>query len=184
MSGWKMDGYYHGRILSLTMSAWSGTKERGKPALKPSGFFVIRSPLLPWDDHGLTVSRLIFLLPNARARIATMAKPRSQASGGSSTYRRSFQSVYTLHLAVNLRTLCARSSVETSPAGKGPDAILNAKSRSWSGGTGRRTGLKIPRPSLAMRVRPPPPAPAYLLHSKGLQTENLRVPYTCHERGS
>jgi hypothetical protein len=29
----------------------------------------------------------------------------------------------------------------------------------WSGGTGRRTGLKIPRPSLVMRVRPPPPAP-------------------------
>jgi hypothetical protein len=30
---------------------------------------------------------------------------------------------------------------------------------SWSGGTGRRTGLKIPRPSLVMRVRPSPPAP-------------------------
>jgi hypothetical protein len=30
---------------------------------------------------------------------------------------------------------------------------------SWSGGTGRRTGLKIPRPSLGMWVRPPPPAP-------------------------
>lgn len=29
----------------------------------------------------------------------------------------------------------------------------------WSGGTGRRTGLKIPRPSLGMRVRPSPPAP-------------------------
>ena len=29
----------------------------------------------------------------------------------------------------------------------------------WSGGTGRRTGLKIPRPSLGMWVRPPPPAP-------------------------
>ena len=29
----------------------------------------------------------------------------------------------------------------------------------WSGGTGRRTGLKIPRPSLVMWVRPPPPAP-------------------------
>ena len=30
----------------------------------------------------------------------------------------------------------------------------------WSGGTGRRTGLKIPRPSLGMWVRPPPPAPS------------------------
>src|SRR5579883_3512701 len=29
----------------------------------------------------------------------------------------------------------------------------------WSGGTGRRTGLKIPRPSVGMWVRPPPPAP-------------------------
>ena len=28
-----------------------------------------------------------------------------------------------------------------------------------SGGTGRRTGLKIPRSSLSMWVRPPPPAP-------------------------
>src|SRR5579864_5647793 len=36
-----------------------------------------------------------------------------------------------------------------------------SKSGSWSGGTGRRTGLKIPRPSLGMRVRPPPPAPGY-----------------------
>src|ERR1700730_3503706 len=33
----------------------------------------------------------------------------------------------------------------------------------WSGGTGRRTGLKIPRPSLGMWVRPPPPAPKYLV---------------------
>ena len=30
----------------------------------------------------------------------------------------------------------------------------------WSGGTGRRTGLKIPRALRPMRVRPPPPAPA------------------------
>jgi hypothetical protein len=31
----------------------------------------------------------------------------------------------------------------------------------WSGGTGRRTGLKIPRSSLSMWVRPPPPALLY-----------------------
>src|SRR5215469_11228700 len=31
----------------------------------------------------------------------------------------------------------------------------------WSGGIGRRTGLKIPRPSLGMRVRPSPPAPTH-----------------------
>ena len=35
----------------------------------------------------------------------------------------------------------------------------NESNTCWSGGTGRRTGLKIPRPSLVMRVRPPPPAP-------------------------
>jgi hypothetical protein len=34
-----------------------------------------------------------------------------------------------------------------------------AEKHCWSGGTGRRTGLKIPRPSLGMWVRPPPPAP-------------------------
>ena len=33
---------------------------------------------------------------------------------------------------------------------------------SWSGGTGRRTGLKIPHPSLGMRVRLPPPAPTHV----------------------
>ena len=35
----------------------------------------------------------------------------------------------------------------------------NEPTTCWSGGTGRRTGLKIPRPSLGMWVRPPPPAP-------------------------
>lgn len=43
------------------------------------------------------------------------------------------------------------------------EATLNSKEPNscWSGGTGRRTGLKIPRPSLGMRVRPPPPAPVF-----------------------
>src|SRR5579863_3601965 len=36
---------------------------------------------------------------------------------------------------------------------------LIPRASGWSGGTGRSAGLKIPRPSLAMWVRPPPPAP-------------------------
>ena len=40
-----------------------------------------------------------------------------------------------------------------------PWCVASFFNKGWSGGTGRRTGLKIPRPSLVMRVRPPPPAP-------------------------
>ena len=39
------------------------------------------------------------------------------------------------------------------------DILRSLPASCWSGGTGRRTGLKIPRPSLVMWVRPPPPAP-------------------------
>src|SRR5713226_1157899 len=46
--------------------------------------------------------------------------------------------------------------------------VLSSLLNGWSGGTGRRTGLKIPHPSLGMRVRPPPPAPRYIPNTKGL----------------
>ena len=50
--------------------------------------------------------------------------------------------------------------VSTTEYSEGRIVILKiARRPGWSGGTGRRTGLKIPRPSLVMRVRPPPPAP-------------------------
>src|SRR5580704_15684723 len=39
----------------------------------------------------------------------------------------------------------------------------------WSGGTGRRTGLKIPRSSLSMWVRPPPPA-LFCFHGAGFSS--------------
>jgi hypothetical protein len=46
----------------------------------------------------------------------------------------------------------------------------------WSGGTGRRTGLKIPRPSLVMRVRPSPPAPTKSFHHASLHAFLLPPP--------
>src|SRR5258706_14810565 len=52
---------------------------------------------------------------------------------------------------------------------KTADAILKCDfPPRWSGGTGRRSGLKIPRPSLVMRVRPPPPAPRISRHRDGV----------------
>ncbi len=52
-----------------------------------------------------------------------------------------------------------------------------------SGGTGRRTGLKIPRPSLVMRVRPPPPAPAPgLAERKPSRAAGIPLTYRCRTR--
>ena len=59
---------------------------------------------------------------------------------------------------------------DTSPRNVSQSGLINANLGSvglhkslfmqrWSGGTGRRTGLKIPRTSLCMWVQPPPPAP-------------------------
>ena len=44
--------------------------------------------------------------------------------------------------------------------GRGECRVSGLFARCWSGGIGRRTGLKIQRPLSGMRVRPPPPAPA------------------------
>ena len=65
-----------------------------------------------------------------------------------------------------------RTTTESTQCIQRKTVVTSKESNScWSGGTGRRTGLKIPRPSLGMRVRPPPPAP------------NYHVPYTCREPG-
>src|SRR5690242_21771252 len=60
-----------------------------------------------------------------------------------------------------LRVLNSAMLVGVFSIAKYPSCYTEFDSPSWSGGTGRRTGLKIPRPSLVMRVRPPPPAPGF-----------------------
>ncbi len=63
------------------------------------------------------------------------------------------------------RAQCARRyNVKGRLSGDGLGALpthspAQGAGQGWSGGIGRRTGLKIQRPSLGMRVRPPPPAP-------------------------
>src|SRR5712692_2539843 len=63
-----------------------------------------------------------------------------------------------LNSAMNLAALVLRSSSSISESADG--ILEKVLLKRWSGGTGRRTGLKIPHPSLGMRVRPPPPAPS------------------------
>jgi hypothetical protein len=52
-----------------------------------------------------------------------------------------------------------------------------------SGGTGRRTGLKIPHPSLGMRVRPPPPAPQFAPGAAACVAKICRRPVGYSNRG-
>src|SRR5262249_23591801 len=73
---------------------------------------------------------------------------------------------------------CARCGPEPLQkplqCGRRQIAVSSKESKTcWSGGTGRRTGLKIPRSSLSMWVRPPPPAPA----SHSTPIEGIPAPY-------
>src|ERR1700722_7249255 len=90
------------------------------------------------------------LARNPRQRLrAVLCRMRRTLCLETSKFRRTLSADGFLTEKVKLDGTCRRRNSAVNS---------NESNTCWSGGTGRRTGLKIPRSSLSMWVRPPPPA--------------------------